>query len=599
MCKRTKSVLCAAAALVLALSGISGSVSFLPLTEDISASAEVSTGKCGDNVSYELNDGVLTIYGTGDMYNYNYGLSPWMFDSNKITDVVIESGVTSVGDSAFYGFSKLKNVSLAGSVTSIGNYAFCVSGLKSISIPGTVSVISEGAFSGCGSLEKVVLGSGVSEIGNEAFSGCLKLKDVEFPSSIIEVGSSAFSLTEWQADLKQASGNDHLAIVKGFLLDGSGASGAVSIPSGVKNICGAAFSNCTGITSVTLLSGLEAVGDYAFENCTALTAVNFNSDLTELGAGAFANCKALKSVALPNGLNGLSYGVFSGCSSLSAVTFGNKVSHISGNAFRDCKALKSIELPEGLISIAEYAFNDCTSLENISFPETVESIGTTAFESTKWFTNKKHISPVIIVNKIVVSGKSAKGLVVLPQGTMTISDNAFAGAAGITGVIMPESIAYIGEGAFLDCPGMTSVTIPSGVSSIGDAAFGFATKKLTGEPAAVNNFTVRCVANTEGARYASESGLLSEFYNNDGKKAVVVKSAAAEVSPANFKVTLYENGKAVKTVVPDANGVVDLSSIKKAESGDNSGFEQDGENGYEMVISCPDFASIAPITLPY
>ncbi|MCR5122473.1 MAG: leucine-rich repeat domain-containing protein, partial [Ruminococcus sp.] len=579
MCKRTKRLLCAAAALVLAVSGIQGGAAVLPLTGDIIASAEVTSGSCGESVNYELNGDVLTISGTGDMDDYSLGRSPFLFFSDDVTKVVVSSGVTSIGDSAFYGFSNLQSLTLASTITDIGNYAFYGCGLESVTVPGTVSTVGDRAFSDCFKLTSAKLSSGVTELGDEAFAGCLNLFDVEFADSVDYIGDGAFTDSSWLSRLSK----NGLSVYNGFLLDGSGASGAVSVPSGVKSVCGSAFSGNSAITSVVLPSGVKSVGDYAFKNCTGLTSVTLNSDLTDLGIGAFTGCTSLKSADLPAGLSCVPYGAFSGCKSLSAVSLSNNMSDISGYAFYNCKGLKSIEFLEGLAAIADHAFEGCTNLAEISFPESVESIGTTAFESTKWFTEQKNASPLIIVNNIVVSGKRAKGLVAIPNGTKSISDRAFEGAAGITSVIIPESVTDIGSGAFLDCTSLTSVTVPSGVNSIGEAAFGFATDKTTGEPTAVKGFVVRYVKGTEGENYASVNNILGMNYNNDSNQAVIVKSAAENIKPSNMKVTIYnEKGETVKTVAPASDGTVNLSSLD--------------EGKYDMVISCPD---LAPLTLPY
>ena len=88
---------------------------------DFSAYADVQTGSCGDNVTYSLDTetGVLTISGTGDMYSYG----PF-YENTNIKSVIIENGVTSIGDGVFQGCTSLRSVTIPDSVTSIGDDAF-------------------------------------------------------------------------------------------------------------------------------------------------------------------------------------------------------------------------------------------------------------------------------------------------------------------------------------------------------------------------------------------------------------------------------------------------------------------------------------------
>ena len=83
-----------------------------------------ATGRCGDSITWTLDDsGNLTLSGSGEMWNYGYGTSP--FKDYGIRKVTIGDGITSIGSYAFLGCSGLTELTLPNSVTSIGGYAFC------------------------------------------------------------------------------------------------------------------------------------------------------------------------------------------------------------------------------------------------------------------------------------------------------------------------------------------------------------------------------------------------------------------------------------------------------------------------------------------
>ena len=129
-------------------------------------------GADGDNLTWDLTDGVLTISGTGAMADYEWG-GPWYANRESITSLIIGDGVTSIGDCAFGDCSVLATIELPNSLESIGVYAFAkCSGLTSVTIPNSVTSIEDYAFYYCTALASVTLGEGVEYIWSCAFSGC-------------------------------------------------------------------------------------------------------------------------------------------------------------------------------------------------------------------------------------------------------------------------------------------------------------------------------------------------------------------------------------------------------------------------------------------
>ena len=152
----------------------------------------VNSGTCGDGVTWALNEGVLTISGTGAMANFD-GNAPWASQSSSITSLVIETGVTRIGNKAFDGYSSLATVSIPSSVTSIGTSAFSgCSGLATINIPEGVTSIESYAFSNCTSLTSVNIPASVTTIQYHAFYHCTNLASVTLNSSPC-FGAQAFT----------------------------------------------------------------------------------------------------------------------------------------------------------------------------------------------------------------------------------------------------------------------------------------------------------------------------------------------------------------------------------------------------------------------
>lgn len=122
-------------------------------------SGKVTSGKCGENVYWELNsEGVFRVYGTGDMENYvEPDDNPWKSQKEYIRKVVIEEGITSIGFWTFSACENLKDIIISDSVNSIGYGAFSGSGLERIDIPSNLKSINSFAFANCTSLKSLDL----------------------------------------------------------------------------------------------------------------------------------------------------------------------------------------------------------------------------------------------------------------------------------------------------------------------------------------------------------------------------------------------------------------------------------------------------------
>ena len=178
----------------------------LTITNNLTLTAEfaeiddnevIDSGKCGKNLTWTLTyNGVLTISGTGDMYNYDYtnNLAPWNSVSNNIKNIVLPEGLTSIGEWAFYLCASVTSISIPEGVSSIGVRAFCnCSSLTSISIPNSVTSVGERAFYSCYNLASVTLSTNLSKIDKYLFGQCRTLAAITIPNNVTTIENGAFS----------------------------------------------------------------------------------------------------------------------------------------------------------------------------------------------------------------------------------------------------------------------------------------------------------------------------------------------------------------------------------------------------------------------
>ena len=330
------------------------------------------SGTCGDNLTWTLTGDcdslALTISGTGDMDDYTLGNAPWFSQRFNIKTLVLEDGITHIGDYAF---------------------ALCPVVTGTLIIPNTVTSIGQNAFNGISYLTGLTIGSAVATIGNWAFEGCTRLTKVTnlsiFPQNIESGGITAFgnpslidlspdtlvvpacALSNYQnadvwSDFGTIIGDATLSpyyqsgicggLTLTWTLAGCSSDNLTLTISGTGDMdnyilsMGADapwYSQRTNIKTLILEDGITSISGYAFESCYNITALTIPNSVQSIGDNAFSNCYGLTgTLTIPNSVTTIGQSAFEMCKYLTGITIGNSVATIGDNAFKECLSLTGV-----------------------------------------------------------------------------------------------------------------------------------------------------------------------------------------------------------------------------------------------------------------
>ncbi len=380
--------------------------------------------------SYNIPNGVTTI----DTSAFQY---------SRISTVTIPSSVTLIGEDAFTCCTNLTNIVIPDSVTEIQNSAFAASGLVNITLPNSITRIRDYTFWTCNNLASITVPSSVTAIGKEAFYKCSNLTEINFIGTYeqwlsIRKGDDAFTgtgLTSTSYHFAHiaagecGSNGDNLT----WTLDQSG----VLTISGIGEMAEANpnapwYNYRATIKTVIIESGVTNVGDKAFRNCEQMTSIAIPEGVTSIDGNAFVGCSSLKNVIIPSGVKTIGNVAFSGCSELTSISIPTSVTSIGFWAFTNCSKLIDITIPDAVTTLKEGTFSGCTNLSSIS----------------------------------------------IPSNLAIIEDSAFAYCSKLTSLSFPATLASIGSAAFLDCSGLKEVTLTGNCPAIAVDAFANVTASI-------------------------------------------------------------------------------------------------------------------------
>lgn len=277
----------------------------------------------------------------------------------NITAITLNEGLTEIGEMGFFNCSKIKELELPASLTTMGSNAFWNIGIKVVchsAAPLTLpkSTTYSYQFKKCtvivpvGSVAAYVAATDKGWDESNTYLTFAGLADgVEYRANDTEAWVTGVADDTVVADIK-----DYLSI------DGS------QMP--VTRI-DAAFSGKTQLQKVTVPAAVKALPENMFKDCTSLNAVTFasGSQLQTIGKWAFMST-AVAAIEIPEGVTELPDGVFKNCLSLTEITLPSNLVSVGGGCFYNCKALTTVNVYADNLTIADRAFYSCESLETIN-----------------------------------------------------------------------------------------------------------------------------------------------------------------------------------------------------------------------------------------
>lgn len=404
-----------------------------------------------------------------------YVIKDYAFEKCTFLSCLNSPNVTDIGKCAFLDCISLSEIHIP-NVKSIGSEAFC--GCKRLSvidvssdnehfciiddalfdknctrllkvpcnktgtytIPHTVKVIDDGAFSGCRELTEIfipALTNSLNDLGNITdgmFNGCDNLVMIN-----VEPDNPQYSSIDGVLFNK-----DKTELIKIPM----GKTGTYAVPSSVKNIGFDAFHHCANITSVSIPNHIKVLNESAFRGCTRLNSVHIPNSVKRIGNSAFEGCTNLTDIYITDSVAIIGESAFMDCTGLASIHIPNSVKVIERSAFKGCTSLTDVHIPDSVWIISEGAFQGCTGLKSVHIPNSVEKIDYDVFTGCTNLT-KVHI----------------------PGSVEKIGNRAFEGCTNLSDVHLPNSLKEIDEYAFRDCTKLTSIYIPKSVKVIGSSTF--------------------------------------------------------------------------------------------------------------------------------
>ncbi len=264
----------------------------------------------------------------------------WYKLPGKEYDLIIEDGVTEIGDYAFNDVDGIKNITFPESVKKIGTNAFYNTEIENVHISNLEKWfnISYGRNS-----------TPLIEYAKLWLNGELLTKIV-VPDGVEKIGDNIFSLWKGLTD--------------------------ITIPDSVTSIGSYAFNGCTGLKEIVIPDSVTTIGDCAFQGCKSLEKADLPDSVTTMGSSVFKECKSLKEADIPKSLTAIEYQTYLNCESLTSVVIPYGVKTIGRSAFQNCYNLESVTIPDSVTTIKDAAFGYCKKISGLTLSNNVKYLGT-------------------------------------------------------------------------------------------------------------------------------------------------------------------------------------------------------------------------------
>ena len=490
----------------------------------VHAFAQGSFSKDGFTYRIMQNDSCITVTGYNPDPNWDYSQPlhipssvthngktyfVWCVGSEAfrgltdIRSVVVDEGISVLGDYVFMSCTNLESISIPASVENIGKILFrnCYNltsividaknesydardnsnaiidsnsdellvACSSTKVPSSVKSIGDCAFYGCGLIEELVIPEGVKKIDHEAFGGCSSLKSVSLPESLIELGANVFigcnSLTSIVIP------KNVIKIHKDNIF--AGCNNLTSVVVDGANQIYDSRSNCNGIVrtsdstlvatccTTTIGEDVSSLGDYCFYG-TVLHSLHIPKSVSKISEDSFERCVGIDTITVAEGnpnymsLHG-SNAILSkdgktlvlGCRT---TVIPDGVEEIGDGAFYGRYAKLVLRLPKTVKAIGYCAFSCCNDLCEVIIPKTVSSIGSMAFRGCENLAVVQILAPLKIISHGAFENCCRLYAVSLTEGTETIESYAFKGCKSLKHITLPSTVKNVDSRAFEGCP---------------------------------------------------------------------------------------------------------------------------------------------------
>lgn len=492
--------------------------------------AAAQSGSCGESATWTLDGNTLRISGTGAMTDYFnprsiYATYPEWFDyKDAIHTLIVDEGITKLGDYAFNDYTNLESLSLPEGLVEIGNFTFanCIS-LKEVKLPATIETIGDAAmnycdngysFYNCSSLDEITIPENLKSMGYGAFNDCTALSTVywnaidcdvnvfdavarytgvfvgsgvqrvEFGDKVNSISAYLFNEVEYLSSISTHGSINYVGYkaLPDDLWETSQDNGEVIYVDNAAYIYKYPLISTDTELEINLRPGTRGITDHIFDGNGLLTKITIPETVDRIGDNAFNGCVKLSEVVWnPVDIEDMEVydasKLFSNGPSLTKITFGDNVRRLPDSFLFDCTGITEITLPQSLVSIGDNAFEGCDGLSVLTLPNSVERLGRLAI------CNCDNLTKVVIGEGLKTFDyyfflTGCPNLTTLEWNAVCTETKTFDAyhstdccSAPIVNFLVGDKVEYIPGQLFWNSQTLSNVVLGNSVKEIGEGAF--------------------------------------------------------------------------------------------------------------------------------